>query len=216
VKIASVLVLAACGARAPVASAPGDPEHPAVVPLDGPPRQGPRMVPPEAYLRAYLTWFGRVSPNEARLKARGWNLFGDWSDYLAALGLPDHQIDVPRATQSNAMMLATIGRLGEALCIRSAERDLHPATAAADRMVFAFDVIPQPTPTEFATRFDVLHRTFLSYPAELAPAGRTERYHALYQRVVANHRARERLAPDVMAWAAVCAALVLHPEAGLY
>ncbi|WP_437742083.1 hypothetical protein WME73_42910 [Sorangium sp. So ce302] len=39
-------------------------------------------------------------------------LFDSWGDYLAALGLPDHGLDLPRATQTNALMLAAFERLG--------------------------------------------------------------------------------------------------------
>jgi hypothetical protein len=175
-----------------------------------------RMVPPEAFLRAYLVWFGGLSPQEVPKRAHGFNLFDSWPDYLAALGLPDYQIDVPRVTQSNTMMLATLGRLGEALCVRSVEHDLHARTAPEARVVFAFEPKPEPTLAEFAPRFDVLHRTFLGYPAELAPEGRIAKFFALYQQVAAHHAASRPLTPDETAWAAVCTALVQHPETELY
>ena len=37
-----------------------------------------------------------------------------------------------------------------------------------------------PTEAEFAERFDVLHRTFLGYPAALATRDRTGAYFKLY------------------------------------
>ena len=145
-------------------------------------------------------------------------MFDAWDDYLAALGLPDYKIDLPRQTQSNTLMLATLGRLGEALCVRAAEHDLHQKQPLDQRVVFAFDV-PKGAPTddEFAARFDVLHRTFLGYPATLGPPDRVARFHALYAAVAARHAgAKQPLTPDESAWAAVCTALVQHPEAELY
>ena len=58
--------------------------------------------------------------------------------------------------------------------------------------------------------------TFLGYPAPLAPADRLPRYYALYQQIAQHHTAKNPLSPDELAWAAVCAALIQHPEAGLY
>lgn len=170
------------------------------------------MVPPEVYLRAYLGWFGGLAPLDVQARARPKGLFDAWDDYLAALGLPDYKIDLPRQTQSNTLMLATLGRLGEALCVRAAEHDLHakqpPVLFAFDAHVRSFD--------DFVPRFDVLHRTFLGYPVRLAPADRAQKFFALYTEVVAHHRAKKPLSPDETAWAAVCSALVQHPEAELY
>jgi hypothetical protein len=120
--------------------------------------------------------------------------------------------------QTNTLMLATLGRLGEALCIRAAEHDLHGKPAAADRVVFAFEPIAAPSDTQFAERFDVLHRLFLGYPARLAPPERVARYFALYREVAAEHAGKKKpaLTADETAWAAVCTALVQHPEAELY
>ncbi|MDB4963242.1 MAG: putative rane protein [Myxococcales bacterium] len=175
-----------------------------------------RAVPAEVVLRAYLGWFGGLAPREAFLRARGNDLFDQWSYYLAALGLPDHHVDAPRVSQSNTVMLATMGRMGEALCIRSIERDLRTRTTPlADRVIFAFEPVVGPDRAAFASRFDVLHRTFLGYPATLAPTTRTERFFALYRAVAARHRGG-RLTADETAWAAVCTALVQHPEAWLY
>ena len=169
------------------------------------------------FLRAYLTWFGGLAPLDVQARARGRGLFDAWDDYLAALGLPDYKLDLPRQGQTNALMLAVFGRLGEALCVRAAEHDLHDRKTAADqRAVFAFAPVAAPSAAAFAERFDVLHRTFLGYPAPLAPADRLPRYYALYQQIAQHHTAKNPLSPDELAWAAVCAALIQHPEAGLY
>jgi hypothetical protein len=184
--------------------------------IDTTPKERRRMVPPEAYLRAYLTWFGGLAPLDVQNRARPKGLFDAWDDYLAALGLPDYKIDLPRQTQSNTLMLATLGRLGEALCARAAEHDLHAKTPVEQRVIFAFDTTAQGD-DEFAARFDVLHRLFLGYPAKLAPANRITRFHDLYVTVAAAHAAaKQPLNADETAWVAVCSALVQHPEAELY
>lgn len=177
------------------------------------------MVPPEAFLRGYLAWFGEPGAAEVHAKARGWNLFDNWADYLAALGLPDYKLDVPRATQSNTMMLATIGRLGEALCIRAAEhdlRDLRGKRPLEERRIYAFEPKADASLAEFELGFDVLHRTFLGYPLKVAPADRSARFFELYQRVASRHTSGGRLNAEQTAWAAICAALVMHPETELY
>jgi len=215
---ALILCAAACGpadAIAPGAAQPLPPHR--EITVDATPKARPRMMPPEVYLRAYLTWFGGLAPLDVQARARGRGLFDAWDDYLAALGLPDHRLDLPRQTQTNTLMLAAFGRLGEALCVRAAEHDLHDRrTPASARVVFAFEPVEHPTAAQFAERFDVLHRGFLGYPAALAPADRTPRYRALYTDVAAHHTARQPLTPDETAWAAVCAALIQHPETGLY
>ncbi|HET7501653.1 MAG TPA: hypothetical protein VFK02_11635 [Kofleriaceae bacterium] len=183
--------------------------------LDPTPKQRRPMVPAEAILRAYLAWFGGLAPAEVVQRAHGGNLFDAWSSYLAALGLPDYHVDAPRVTQSNTVMLAALGRLGEALCIRSAEHDLGERPPVDARVVFAFEPVAGPTRAQFAAGFDVLHRTFLGYPASLAPADRVDRFYALFRQVAARHTGH-RLGADELAWAAVCTALVQHPEAGLY
>ena len=114
------------------------------------------------------------------------------------------------------MMLATFGRLGEALCVRAAEHDLHAATPLSSRVVFAFDAKVHPSLDDFAAGFDVLHRTFLGYPADLAPKGRLGRFYSLYQQVASEHSKSGPLTSDETAWVAVCAALVIHPEAELF
>ena len=216
----SWIVLAACAkstAIAPSAPQPLPPAH--VVAIDTTPKERKRMVPPEVYLRAYLAWFGGLAPLDVQNRARPRNLFDAWDDYLAALGLPDYRIDLPRAAQTNTLMQATLGRLGEALCVRAVERDLHGKPPPIDqRVVFAFDGKPAPSRAEFVARFDVLHRTFLGYPLALAPEDRASKFYALYRDVARRHLGKKNapLTPDVVAWAAVCTALVQHPEAELY
>ena len=180
------------------------------------PRARRRVIPPEAFLASYLGWFGNVHAVDVPTLA-GRGLFDQWTDYLGALGLPDRRVDVPRASETNPLRLAAVGRLGEALCVRAAEHDLHRAAPLEQRQVFAFDAVPTPNLDQFTTGFDVLHRTFLSYPASLAPAGRLARFYALFQKVEAEHEgARAPLTPSEAAWVAVCTALVQHPEAELY
>jgi hypothetical protein len=206
------------------ASAPGTPAAPSApsVPPGHPvagvaPSPAPRaqVVPAEAMLRAYLTWFGGLTPEQVVQRAHGNNLFDAWSYYLPALGLPDHHVDAPRVSQSSTVLLAALGRLGEALCAYAAEHDLHDHPALPARAVFAFEPVAGPSRDPFATGFDVLHQTFLGYPARLAPADRIDRFHALYRQVAARHP-RGRLTAEETAWAAVCTALVQHPEAELY
>jgi hypothetical protein len=180
--------------------------------LDTTPKERRRMVAPEVYLRAYLGWFGGLAPLDVQARAKPKGLFDAWDDYLAALGLPDYKIDLPRQTQSNTLMLATLGRLGEALCVRAAEHDLH---AKQPPVLFTFDARVQSF-EDFVPRFDVLHRTFLGYPVRLAPPDRAQKFFALYSEVAARHKAKAPLSPDETAWAAVCSALVQHPEAELY
>lgn len=209
---ASLLLLAACGATAVKPSAPAPLPAVREVTLDTTPKEKRRMLPPEVYLRAYLGWFGGLAPLDVQNRARPRGLFDAWDDYLAALGLPDYKIDLPRQNQSNTLMLATLGRLGEALCVRAAEHDLHAKQPA---VVFPFAAHVSSL-DEFTPRFDVLHRTFLGYPVRLAPANRAQKFYALWTEVAARHKAKNPLSPDETAWAAVCAALVQHPEAELY
>jgi hypothetical protein len=202
-----LIVLAACHAPSPALA----PSPPAPLPaaqtiaIDTTPKERRRMVPPEVYLRAYIAWFGGLAPLDVQQRAKPKNLFDAWDDYLAALGLPDYRIDLPRQTQSNTLMLATLGRLGEALCVRASEHDFDRKTPKDARVVFAFDVKAQ-----FADGLDVLHRTFLGYPLALAPKDRESRFNTLFQYSLGRHKKPE------LAWAAVCTALVQHPEAELY
>jgi hypothetical protein len=223
-----VLSLGACSESAPESTshetvAPSSlPGHEGLA-VDDSTKRGPRMVPPEVYLRSYLRLFGGLSPLETQAAARGKDaaqIFDTWSDYLGSLGLPDHAVDVPRTTDTNALMLASFERLGDALCDRAAERDLRSAAPPAQRPVFAFDSPAGPVDRAgFEPRFDVLHRTFLGYPAKLAPPDRVDRMFALYQGTVARHGTGapvSRLSASEAGWASVCYALVRHPEFHLY
>jgi hypothetical protein len=190
------------------------------------------MVPPEVYMRTYLQLFGGLLPSEVQQKARGTdggNVFDTWDDYVSALGFPDYRVDIPRQTQTNALMIASFERLGVALCDRAVEHDLPslgrptpktPPPAPSARVIFAFEPLAGAmSDADFAARFDVLHRTFLGYPAALAPPERAPRYFALYRDIAANHAKalpKSRFTADQAAWAAVCYGLVRHPEFHLY
>jgi hypothetical protein len=217
-RVLLAVALASCGPSDVIAPGTSRPlPAPREVAVDTTPKARPRMMPSEVYLRAYMQWFGGLAPLDVQARARGRGLFDAWDDYLAALGLPDYRLDVPRQTQTNTLMLAAFGRLGEALCVRAAEHDLHnKKTQPIDRVVFAFESIAAPNAAQFAQRFDVLHRNFLGYPAALAPADRTARFFALFQAVMKRHPAKNPLTADETGWAAVCAALIQHPETGLY
>jgi hypothetical protein len=224
------MVVAGCGAPVehvyPTAKAPM--VSLGVVAEDSAPKEDLRMVPPEVYVRTYLRVFGGLAPLDAQKRARGGDgaaLFDTWDDYVSALGFPDHRLDVPRQGQTNALMVATFERLGVALCDRALEHDLRAPKGGAlapisERLVFAFD-LPQGEVdvAAFGPRFDVLHRTFLGYPASLAPTQRTARYFQLYRDIVAGHAAaapKSRFTPVEAGWAAVCYGLVRHPEFHLY
>ena len=76
------------------------------------------------------------------------------------------------------------------------------------------------TAAEFAPRFDVLHRTFLGYPAR-ARARRSAwpAFFELYRdtrRATRRPQQRSRFTPAEAGWAAVCYGLVRHPEFHLY
>jgi hypothetical protein len=184
-----------------------------------------RLVPPEAYMRTYLQLFGGLAPQDVQKAARGRDgsqLFDTWDDYVSALGFPDYRLDIPRQTQTNALMIATFERLGVALCDRALEHDWKgkEPVAPKDRLVFAFDPpAGEMDAKRFAEGFDVLHRTFLGYPASLAPPTRAARFLALYESIAAEHaakRERSRFTPAEAAWASVCYGLVRHPELHLY
>jgi hypothetical protein len=227
---ACLAALAACGAPAErVAAGPSAPlpEHGVTV-EDTAPKEDLRLVPPEVYMRTYLRLFGGLAPLDAQKRARGADgagLFDAWDDYVSALGFPDYRLDVPRLTQTNALMAATFERLGVALCDRALEHDLKAPKGAelpplSERLVFAFE-LPHGAMDQaaFASRFDVLHRTFLGYPASLAPPERTARFFQLYRDIVAGHTKadpRSRFTPDEAGWASVCYGLVRHPEFHLY
>ena len=194
--------------------------------MDATPKRDRRLVPAEAYVRTYLQLFGGLAPLEVQNRARGADgaaLFDTWDDYLSALGFPDYRLDLPRSTQTNALMIAAFERLGVALCDRAIERDLRgkPPPLTRDRIIFAFDPpAGEVTPAAFAHGFDVLHRTFLGYPARLAPAGREASFLALYQETALRHAEKgapkSRFSPREAGWAAVCYGLVRHPEFNLY
>ena len=101
-----IAMLAACGsAAAPVITAGPPrplPDHQTIA-IDTTPKERRRMLPPEVYLRAYLGWFGGLAPLDVQQRAKPKGLFDAWDDYLAALGLPDYRIDVPRQAQSGPM-----------------------------------------------------------------------------------------------------------------
>jgi hypothetical protein len=196
-----------------------------VVAEDTAPKAELRLVPPEVYMRTYLQLFGGLAPLDLQKRARGKDgssLFDTWDDYVSALGFPDYRSDIPRQMQTNALMVAAFERLGVALCDRAVEHDLKskPPTPIGSRLVFDFE-LPQTAldAAGFRARFDVLHRTFLGYPAALAPAERGPRFYALYQQIVAAHTKfapQSRLSPTEAGWAAVCYGLIRHPEFQLY
>ena len=241
--LALSMASSACTARPPEHVAPGPRvqlDDKGVIAEDTAPKEDLRMIPPEVYVRTYLRLFGGLAPLDAQKRARGTDggsVFDTWDDYVSALGFPDYRLDVPRQTQTNALMAATFERLGVALCDRAVEHDLRgpkggegplahssptseSAPALGDRLIFAFDLPPGDLDARaFAPRFDVLHRTFLGYPASLAPPQRTPRFFQLYLDVVAGHAKadpKSRFSPREAGWAAVCYGLVRHPEFHLY
>jgi hypothetical protein len=226
--MALLVGVVACTNLEAIAPTNGAPlEEKSSVPEDTAPKRDLRLVPAEAYMRTYLKLFGGLAPKEVEERARGKDggqLFDTWDDYLSALGFPDYRLDLPRATQTNALMMAAFERLGVALCDRSVEHDLKAAatTPMRERLVFAFDEPKTKGPlsaADFAPRFDVLHRTFLSYPAPLAPSDRLASFYELYASTVARHSEKgikSRFSPDEAGWAAVCYGLVRHPELALY
>ncbi len=193
---------------------------------DTTPKRGPRMLPVETYVRSYMQLFGGLAPLaiQTQIRARDTSLFDSWNDYLASMGLPDHRVDISRVNQSSAIMLATLERTGIALCDLAVARELDAMSLPpiANRTVFSFDVPAGALDrAAFDTRFDTLHRTFLGYPAALAPDNRSQRFFDLYTRTVSRYTAAG--APATLfrvksntGWAAVCYALVRHPEFQLY
>lgn len=229
--LAASLLMAGCAGRSPEIVAPG-PATPlataGVLSEDTAPKEDLRLVPPEAYMRTYLTLFGGLAPVDAQKRVRGNDgsqLFDTWDDYVSALGLPDYRFDIPRQTQTNALMVATFERLGVALCDRALEHDLRAPKGGevpplGERLIFVFDVPKGELAADaFAPRFDALHRTFLGYPASLAPPQRVARFYQLYRDVEAGHAKadpKSRFSPAEAGWAAVCYGLVRHPEFHLY
>jgi hypothetical protein len=199
-----------------------------VVAEDTAPKAELRLVPPEVYMRTYLQLFGGLAPLDVQQRARGADgarLFDTWGDYVSALGFPDYRQDIPRLTQTNALMVATFERLGVVLCDRALEHDwkVRPGAGplpASERIIFAFDKPrAQVEAAAFSAPFDILHRTFLGYPAAWAPASREPRFFALYRATVEGHAKadpKSRFSPEEAGWAAVCYGLVRHPEFHLY
>jgi hypothetical protein len=221
------VVLVGC-APALIPSQAASPSLLATVSFTTAPQEPERLVAPEVLLRSYLRLFGAATPLDAEKLARGNDgrkLFDNWTDYLSALGLPDYRNDLPRALETNALMVSTFERIAEALCDRAIERDLHAKLAIGARSIYAFDLPLAPLDrAAFAPRFDVLHRTFLAYPVALAPPNREADFFALYQKVVARHATQpgkpnakhERFTPSEAGLAAVCVALARHPELHFY
>jgi hypothetical protein len=225
------LLLIGCAATPPEIVAPGPKmalTAAGVLSEDSAPKEDLRLVPTEAYMRTYLQLFGGLAPLDAQKRARGGDgsqLFDTWDDYVSALGLPDYRFDIPRQTQTNALMVATFERLGVALCDRAIEHDLRAPKGGellpmSERLIFAFDVPKgEVDAAAFGPRFDTLHRTFLGYPASLAPPQRVARFYQLYRDIEAGHAKAEkksRFTPAEAGWAAVCYGLVRHPEFHLY
>jgi hypothetical protein len=188
-------------------------------------KEGPRLIPAEVYLQSYIRFFGDdLTPLEVESLVRGDDagaLFDRWANYLSSMGFADYKLDVSHPTDTNTLMMATFERLGIALCVRRAEIELQSSPPPlSQRRVFAFDMTPgEPTEAEFDARFDVLHRTFLAYPASLAPTDRASRFLQIYRDVVARHTAggpSSRFTPQQAGWAAVCYGLVRHPEFVIY
>ena len=185
---------------------------------DDSPKRSPRLLPAETYVRTYLALFGGLAPMAVDKDIDG-SLFDTWNDYLAALGLADYRLDIPRTGQTSPLMLATFERLGVALCDRAVARDLAATQPAANaRIVFAFDKKDAPNPDELKAAFDSLHRTFLGYPLALAPATRWPRYQGLYDKVSKAHTGKkgEALTAQQFGWSAVCQGLIRHPEFHYY
>lgn len=232
--VAIVVVLSLAGCR----SAPAElvkPQEVAPPKVESAPREAfvprePRMVPAETLIRSYAAIFGDLIGPEGRknypLGSRTGRYFG-WEEHLPGLGVPDYQRDLPRVGQTNTVMVAEFERLAAALCDRAAARDLLPNPNAKPLTpelkalvqvnappVFPFTAKAGPiSEADFAPRFDSLHRTFLGYPAELAPKERIGEFYALYTHVEARHRAdKPSSASFVSAWSAVCQGLARHPE----
>ena len=157
-------------------------------PADGPARGVHAHVP-----RSSSAPSPRSTCRSARAASDGAQLFDTWDDYVSALGFPDYRLDVPRQTQTNALMVATFERLGVALCDRARRarparrkgRAPPPSERSSSPSTCPEGAVDAPA---FAPRFDVLHRTFLGYPASLAPPQRTPRFFQLYRDIVAGPR----------------------------
>jgi hypothetical protein len=232
--LALVVMLAAC-AKDPEKTGGGESNVPAVpataipghesLSQDTTVKEGPRVLAAEVYMRSYLMLFGGLAPVPAQtaLRAKDGALFDAWKDYLAALGLPDYRNEIGRSTQTNALMVATFERIGVALCEAAVEKELKDtARPPVDkRIIYPFEVTAESNEAEFTTRFDVMHRTFLGYPASEAATDRTKRFFALYNETIARHKDKTtptptRFTPAQAGWATVCMGLVRHPEFHVY
>lgn len=219
-KLWLALAFAACGTTTPDAPATNDVPPDGATSEDTSTKEPPRLMPAEAYMRSYLTLFGGLAPIPAQKALRGADgsqLFDAWDDYLLTLGFADYRVDIPRQSQPNALMVASFERIGLALCDRALEHDwiAAPPPPADQRLIFAFDMPANPDKTAFTAGFDVLHRTLLGYPVSLAPTARVDRFFELYNAIVKAH-GQSRFTPAQAGWAAMCCALVRHPEFHLY
>jgi hypothetical protein len=192
------------------------------LPVDNSRKEGPRLLSGETLIRSYLSLFGGLAPLEMQTRLRGTTptgqaaLFDTWTDYLAALGMPDYGLDIPRFDQTNPLMLAAYERIGVALCDRAVTSDLR-ATDATQRVVFRFNLpAGAPSDTELDQRIGMLHRRFLAYPLAMAPDGRAARFRQLYRDTAARTATRPGMNPTEAAWATVCYAFVRHPEFHVY
>jgi hypothetical protein len=225
--LAALLLCACSKSSTPSEPAPGQqqPQPPAptslppghATPEDTTPKEGPRMLPAESYIRSYLMLFGGLSPLDAQTALQGKDgvqLFDAWDDYLGTLGMPDYRFETPRQMRTNALMIATFERTGVALCDRALEHD----RTQTPRVIFDFDMPKGPSQADFATRFDTMHRAFLNYPAAMAPTDRVARFYKLYQDNVKLHATAtgSRFSPEEAGWASICYGLVRHPEFHLY
>ena len=213
------IVIAACGGAGAIT-----PSEPTALPAHKTrcstrtPKERRRMVSPEVYLRAYLGWFGGLVPLDVQNRARPKGLFDAWDDYLVR-ARPARLQDRPAAPdpeQHADARDARPARRGAVRARRRARSARRQDAARSARRVRVRCRAATPT-TRSASGFDVLHRTFLGYPAKLAPGERVAKFHALFTEVAARHAgAKNPLTADETAWVAVCTALVQHPEAELY
>ena len=96
--LGTLLATGACSKDVSLSSIPG---HDSLA-QDTTHKESPRLMPAENYMRSYLRIFGGLTPLQAQtaLAAGGDGLFDSWSNYLAAMGLPNYAIDLPRGAQS--------------------------------------------------------------------------------------------------------------------
>ena len=221
--VSGLLILAACKDDTIEGGLANVPGHENLA-QDNTHKESPRLMAAECYMRSYLRIFGALTPLQAQtqLAAGGDALFDSWNNYLAAMGLPNYTLDLPRGNQTNALMVATFERLGIALCDKALLKDWSTTTPVplAQRAVYAFDAPKDLTDkTAFSAAFDVLHRTFLGYPVKPAPTNRVDTYCELFNKITATHTTdpkASRFTANQAAWAAMCYGLVRHPEFQLY